>query len=374
VVTELRSRRSHPQQTACPACGQAISHLKYQEIAAKESARERYRSDEFQRQLEARLAAANAAAVKEKQAALSKATREAAEREVAARAEAKKEALAAMTPKIVATEKRLAELKASREADLRSQRVALEKEHDRAINADRAEAFKANQRLQKKVTSLQRQLEHKTADERGEGAEVDVFEALKAKYRNDRISRVKKGEPGADILHEVMKNGKRAGQIVYDSKNRDAWRSEYATKLRQDQMAARADHAVLSTHTFPANAQQLDIRDGVIIANPARVLAVVDILRESILQTYTLRLSRHARDEKAEELYKFMTSEHCWHLLEQIQRDSESLEALDVKEKTAHDRTWKDRGLLIRSAEKARSSLALSVERIVGTAGEETPA
>lgn len=48
---------------------------------------------------------------------------------------------------------------------------------------------------------------------------------------------------GADIRHDVVHNGKKCGTIVYDSKNRNAWRDEYATKLRVDQIAAKAEHA-----------------------------------------------------------------------------------------------------------------------------------
>src|ERR1700740_894306 len=59
--------------------------------------------------------------------------------------------------------------------------------------------------------------------------------------------------------------------LVYDSKNRTAWRNDYVDKLARDQIAAKAEHAVLSTLKFPADAKQVHVQDGVIIANPARV-------------------------------------------------------------------------------------------------------
>jgi hypothetical protein len=47
---------------------------------------------------------------------------------------------------------------------------------------------------------------------------------------------------------------------------------EYVTKLREDQISAEAEHAILSSLKFPAESRQLHVQDGVIIANPARVL------------------------------------------------------------------------------------------------------
>src|SRR5262249_3160018 len=147
------------------------------------------------------------------------------------------------------------------------------------------------QKLTAKVGDLQRQLEKKTADERGEGAEVDLHEALKAEFPTDRIERIAKGAAGADIRHVVIHNNKECGTIIYDSKDRAAWRNDYVEKLSKDQRAAKADHAILSTRVFPQKTTQLHIDDGIIIANPARVIALVQLLRKHMLHTHTMRLS-----------------------------------------------------------------------------------
>jgi hypothetical protein len=44
------------------------------------------------------------------------------------------------------------------------------------------------------------------------------------------------------------------------------------------------------------------------------------------------------------------------------------MEELDVKEKKAHDATWKKRGELIRSVQRSRGQLCDEIERILGTA------
>ncbi|MGR4864202.1 hypothetical protein [Caulobacter sp. LARHSG274] len=37
------------------------------------------------------------------------------------------------------------------------------------------------------------------------------------------------------IRHIVMHNGRECGKIIYDSKNHNAWRNEFVTKLKADQ-------------------------------------------------------------------------------------------------------------------------------------------
>src|SRR5262245_41787429 len=109
---------------------------------------------------------------------------------------------------------------------LNAQRELLEKDKDEAVSAEKARSFEENQKLANKVSELQRALEKKSNDELGEGAEVDLYEALKAEFPDDDIKRVKRGEPGADIIHTVKHNGKPCGKIVYDSKNHKAFRTD----------------------------------------------------------------------------------------------------------------------------------------------------
>src|SRR4029077_1196872 len=118
------------------------------------------------------------------------------------------------------------------EANLKAQREVMEKAAEDAVNAEKSRAFEENQKLTNKVNDLQRALENKTAEELGEGAEVDLFESLKREFPEDDIRRVPKGSSGADIIHVVMLCGKKCGTIIYDSKDHDQFRSEHVTKLR----------------------------------------------------------------------------------------------------------------------------------------------
>ena len=71
---------------------------------------------------------------------------------------------------------------------------SLEQDKATAVNAEKAERFADNLKFSETVQELRRKLENKTAEDLGEGAEIDLFEALKMEFEGDRITRINKGE------------------------------------------------------------------------------------------------------------------------------------------------------------------------------------
>lgn len=288
--------------------------------------------------------------------------------------EEKQAAIAAKTT----AEQQIQELRTSREKALRDgiqeARDALEKSHRDAINAEQAKHFEEKLKFQNTVDDLKRQLENKTALELGEGAEVDLFEALKEAFPSDDISRIKRGAAGADIRHVVWHNSKECGLILYDSKNHKAWRNEFVSKLRDDQIAGKANHAILSTIAFPQGTRQLHVQDGIILVNPARAVAIAGIVRQQVLQAHCLNLSNEDREQKSLELYSFITSERFRVLMTKLRATADKLNELEAKEQTAHKTVWQRRGQLIGSVAKAEADLRLEVDRIIGTSDEAADA
>jgi hypothetical protein len=174
-----------------------------------------------------------------------------------------------------------------------------------------------------------------------------LFEAPKKDVPDDRITRTPKGTAGADILHVVMLRGKECGTIIYDSKNHNQFRTEHVTKLKADQLAAKAEHAILSTHKFPQGARQLHMEDGILLANPARVVLLAALIRQHLLQVHTLRLSGIERANNHE-------------LLDQ-----------QAKEIKWHEKNWAMRGEAIRAIQKAKTDLENQITAIIGTAADD---
>jgi hypothetical protein len=369
----------HAAGERCPMCEQPIA----QDIARKIEARRREQEEAALAKAQAEMAgtlkqklAEAAAASEQKIAAVRAELKAAAEAQAAQKLADVQARLAQAEQAKAAASDQIAALKAEQQAAV-EKRVAegvealqrktedLQREKDGAILSANAKVLK----LQSELADMQRKLEGKTANELGEGSEIDLFEQLRGAFEADRIQRVPKGVNGADVIHEVIHNGRVCGKIIYDAKNRDAWQNGFAAKLKADKLAQGADFAILSSNKFPKDKAHVHNQDGVIVAAPARVLAIVEILRDQLVRMLELRVSNEARGTKMEDLYTFITSEHSRQLIEQVEAQAGKMLELDGKEQEAHRRLWDQRKKLINAVQKARSDLSFEIDRIIGTAG-----
>jgi hypothetical protein len=278
--------------------------------------------------------------------------------------------LAAADAARASAEQRLGAAEEGKAAELTSMREILEADKKAAVLAEQAKRFQETQKLSADLDDLRRKLEKKTNEELGEGEEIVLFEALKQEFKEDLITEVKRGTQGADLVHEIRVNGVVCGTMVYDSKNRKDWKNEYAKKLRDDQVAARAEHAILSTNRFPGGKRQLHIQDDVIIACPARVLALAKLLREQVVTMHSLRISNEQREKKTAQLYEFIASARFSQLLESVNRQLTTLEKIEVDERKSHDSVWIKRGKAFKAIEKANGDLRFEISQIIGGLAE----
>ncbi len=235
---------------------------------------------------------------------------------------------------------------AAKQRELQQQRASLEKDRDGRLLKAQVQYNREREQLQQTIDALTRQLQRKTSDDLGDGAEIDVYDALRAAFPRDDIARIKRGQPGADIRHQVLQKGTPCGTILLDSKNRQGWQNAYVTKLREDQMAAKADYAILATTVFPSGKKELyvDAETRVIVVNRARVVEIVGLIRRLQQRMQSLELSQTERSEKRELLYTYVTSEdYRQHLIEAGRLTTEMAD-LDVEEKRTHDKVWEKRG------------------------------
>lgn len=382
----------HGDEERCPWCDQSITHQKFQEIQTRIEAEERRRQLEIREQMKAehqqQLTAqrtqhedALKAATQAKDAELVAAKVAADKREAAAKVAGAKEAQTIADAKVKAAEeaKVLAEAKAKQLAETEEERFneklraalseareAAEKVKETALQKKDSEAFKEKQRLEKTISDLQRQVARQTSDELGEAAEIDLFDELEVAFEDDVIKRVKKGEPGADIRQDIMVNGERCGRLLFESKNRKVFQARFATKLREDQLADGADHAILATRVFPPDTNQLHLHSGVILAHPARVVALATMLREQVIRIYKANLSQEQRDQKTAELYDYINSEQCHNVFEQVDAITESILELDATEQKQHQKNWNKRGDLVKTVQRlVLGQLQAQIERIV---------
>lgn len=375
----------------CPSCNQLIPDGQSAAIHARIEAKERERNAVAQQKLrielarqktdlDAQTATALAAANAETEAALAAAQAELESATAAARAAGRKAAETSMKATLVrATRERdqaqrsLKALAADQDTlltrRLQEQRASLTTAAEAKLGKERARAFQEAQRLGAKVDALRQQLdEQRTQGQHGEGAQIDLAEALREAFPSDRITRIGDGQRGANHLQEVMVDDRVCGRIVYDWNRRGAWRNGYVSRLRKDQIALDAGHAIIAMQHLPAGANQIQLVDDVIVTNPARVVVLVELLRDQIVQIDALRLSNSERAEKTSQLYQFIISDRCRKLFDEIDTSAEALLEIDVEEQNAHKAIWRRRGELTRSILKSGGALVTGVDRIIGAA------
>lgn len=253
---------------------------------------------------------------------------------------------------------------AERAAETKARQI-LEADKQRVLGERAAEYAREKEVLIGQVNQLQRRLADQTPNEIGDGAELDLLEELRREFENDNITRVPKGTPGADVRVEVRERGQTVGLILLDSKDRKSWRSEYATKLRQDQLDAGADHAVLSTTVFPKGKRELCVEADVIVASPRCVVETVRILRAEIVHSHRLHASNDERAGKIEALYGYITSREYNQKLEEVERLHAALLELEVDDKKYHDKTWRNRARMLIQQHREICEIQVEVAAIV---------
>jgi hypothetical protein len=258
------------------------------------------------------------------------------------------------------------EAEKQRRKEIAEIREILQKDRDAALARQEAAFARERDALQKKIVEMGRRV--KAGQEIGDGADIDLHEELRGAFPDDQIARAK----GGTLIHDVRYKGKSAGKILIDSKQRAAWKHTFVSNLRQAQSETDADHAILATAAFPAGKKELFIDSGVIVVAPARVRAMVEVLRKALVAMHVAKLSDAERSDKLSRLFKFITSPSFKRkLAEASDLASEALE-IDVEEKRAHDNVWKKRGTVLTRIKHVLREIDTDVSAII-EARDATP-
>jgi hypothetical protein len=248
-------------------------------------------------------------------------------------------------------------------------RRVLQKDRESALLKKDAEFAREREALQKKVAEMSRRVQ-KRGGEVAEGGELDLYDELRSAFPDDVLTRTK-GKAGETLLLDVRYKGKSAGKILIDATPRAAWQHLFVTRLRQDQSELGADHALLATPVFPAGKRELFMDSGVIVVAPARVRAMVEVLRKALIAMYVAKLSDAERSDKLGRLFRFITSAGFKKKLAEASDLANDALNIDVEEKRAHDLVWKKRGTVLMRIKNVLRDIDTDVSAIVEAPGPE---
>lgn len=351
-----------PGDMQCPTCNSPISAEKLAEIQGTLRAHDA----EIVRTAETRFSAREAAIRREAMTAATAAANAAVEEKLAKAEQEKKVA-----------QQQAKGLKAGQDAAIKRAVEAMRETADKkmvaAVNAEKLQHAAEKLKLEGQLADMQRRLQAKTSHQIGEPAEVDLYDALVAAFPGDRVGRVRKGAKGPDVLVEVVHQQAVVGRIALDSKAVSRWSNKFTSKLRSDQLAYGADFGVLVSTAFPNGTRELHLQDGIVVVNPARAVVLVQLIRRHILETYRLRITGRARNEKGEALLAYVVSPDANDLFERRRRAADDMISLECKEVDQHHATWRKRGELIRVVQKTDEELVGAIDRIIGGASDVTP-
>lgn len=255
--------------------------------------------------------------------------------------------------------------------ELVAQRDALEKDKLDALRKQQSEHNRQRASLEKKLEAAKLQVQHRTANDLGDAGEIDLFEAIRNAFdgSSGKTTRTAKGQNGADLLHEVFYKGESCGKIIIDSKVRQGWKTEFASKLRQYRAEVGAEHGIIATTAFPADVRNnaMCIKSGVIVVAPALVVYIVELLRNQMISARVRGLSARQRATKMSRLYELITSESYIARFSEAKRLTDDALELDVQEKVAHDNVWKKRGGLVKRMQYVLREIETDVAAVTET-------
>jgi len=221
-----------------------------------------------------------------------------------------------------------------------------------------------NDRLQRQVTQLSRQLEKATSQQRGDEGEMDLLAALRAAFPSDRIERVKKGVKGADIVHEVMSGPQKLGLIVYESKNVSTWQNAFVTRAKQFQKQYGTPYVTVVSRVLPRKQRGLCVVRDIPIVEPQMAVPLAGIIRDAIVELGRLRLSRKGRTAKAHKLFDYILSSEFETRFKRIADSVRDLKSQQQAEREWHERSWRNRENLHERIDACRREIKAEIETV----------
>ncbi|MBX9894301.1 MAG: DUF2130 domain-containing protein [Nitrosomonas sp.] len=226
--------------------------------------------------------------------------------------------------------------------------------------------------MQKQIEDLKRRAEQGSQQLQGEVQELELENLLRMKFPFDAIEPVPKGEFGGDVLHRVIGSGGQVGgTLLWEFKRTKNWSDAWLVKLRDDQRAAKAEVAVIVSHTLPKGVETFELIEGVWVTHPRAALPVAMILRQSLLEIALARQSSEGQQSKTEMVYQYLTGPRFRQRVEAIVEAFSTMQEDLDKERKAIMKQWAKREEQIERVMTATVGMYGDLQGIAGKSLQE---
>jgi hypothetical protein len=192
-----------------------------------------------------------------------------------------------------------------------------------------------------KVKELQEQLKRGTTPQvEGLNFEKQLVRDLKANFPQDVVE--PHGKAG-DILLRVVHRGKQLGTILFECKLTSHFSSAYVIQTKNAVAKRNATYGILVTLASKKGTAGFWVHKDVIVVHPFGAVHVAGVLRQSLLDIHSTRISTQEADRRAAAMMEYIKSDDFKNLVgDTIYRTLELYELLKKELKT-HKKTWTNR-------------------------------
>ena len=231
------------------------------------------------------------------------------------------------------------------------------------------ERDKKIEEMTEQIIELKRKAEQGSQQTQGEVLELELEYILNSNFPYDNIRPVPKGIKGADVLQEVISmSGQFCGAILWESKRTKTWNDKWIEKLKDDQREAKADTGVLVSIALPKGCKNFSSLNGVWVTCFDLVIALATVLRTSLLQISSIKLSSVGKNEKMEFLYSYLSGPEFSQRVEGIIETFKDMKNGLDQEKRAINKIWAKRDKQIERVVNNTSGMCGDIQGIIGAA------
>ncbi len=269
-------------------------------------------------------------------------------------------------------EKRTFELEKQRQLDVEREKIR-QKTLEEAAESQRLkdkDKDKVIDDLKKSLEDAQRKATQGSQQLQGEVQELDLEELFRKEFAGDTIEPIGKGVLGADIRQIVRSpRGMDCGRILWESKRTKAWSDGWTAKLKEDMRNDKANIPAIVSDTLPEGIKNgLGLYDGVWVTSPKLALPLAQLLRGRLLDAARQKMIAQNQQTKAEELYGYVTSHEFAQQVEGMMETYQEMEDQIVRERTAFEKSWKQREAQVRRLQSGVAGIYGSMQGIAGPA------
>jgi hypothetical protein len=248
---------------------------------------------------------------------------------------------------------------------LQSKEAAFRKEQNKREHVEKLldSAIRKNEQNKFEIKQLREQLARKSTPQiDGLLEEGVLLERLKKMFPTDRFAHPGKG---GDIIQSVLERGQVIGVIVYECKRVKTWNKAHIEQARSARQLRNADYAVLVTNTFPSKKQYYFVENNVFVISPPGIEPLVILLRESLKQMASLRLSYEDKAKSVKLVYNYLSGNEYANTMKDITSGLTEAQRGLQAEIEAHQKVWRRRGDCYRQIVGAVLSIDGSLKKLI---------